>query len=89
MRVHCSGPCCERWYFTFNGVECSGPMAIDGVVYVNIKSNVHRHRQIEFCENIPSGLVRVAVNVGNCFGFATSDRASGWNSVSRIMIEEY
>ena len=65
-------------------------MAIDGVVYVNIKSNVHRHRQIEgFCEKIPSGLVRVAVNVGNCFGFARSDRASGWNSVSRIMIEEY
>ena len=59
-------------------------------MYVNINSNVHRHRQIQgFCENIPSGLIRVAVRVGDCNGYGTSDRASGWNSVSRIMIEEY
>ncbi|XP_065835767.1 collagen triple helix repeat-containing protein 1-like [Oscarella lobularis] len=91
MRVQCSrGGCCGRWYVTFNGAECSGPMAIDGVVYVSIKSNVHRPRQIEgLCENIPSGLIRVAVHVGNCASYGTSDRESGWNSGSRIMIEEY
>ncbi|XP_065836120.1 collagen triple helix repeat-containing protein 1-like [Oscarella lobularis] len=90
-RVYCSsGSCCGRWYVTFNGAECSGPMAIDGVVFVDIHSNVHRPRQIEgFCENISSGLIRVAVHVGNCARFGTSNRSSGWNSVSRIMIEEY
>ena len=54
------------------------------------KDNPHRHRQIEgFCENIPSGSIRVAVHVGNCQSYGSSDRGSGWNSVSRIMIEEY
>ena len=66
-------------------------MAIDGVVYLyNVGDSPHRHRQIEgFCENIPSGLVTVAVRVGNCPGFGSCDRRSGRNSVSRIMIEEY
>ena len=61
MRLHCSnGDCCGRTsrYFTFNGAECSGPMAIEGVVYVDIKSYVHRPRQIEgLRENIPSGQI--------------------------------
>ena len=30
---HCDN-CCKRWYFTFNGVECSAPAAIDAVVYM-------------------------------------------------------
>ena len=24
---------CNRWYFKFNGNECSGPMTIDAAVY--------------------------------------------------------
>ena len=58
----------------------------------NINDNPHRPRQIEgFCENIPSGSIRVAVHVGNCAWSpsTTFDRHSGWRSVSRIMIEEY
>ena len=92
MRVVCSsGRCCGRWYITFNGVECSGPTEIDGVLLLqNTVDNPARHRQIEgFCENIPSGLIRIAVHVGNCYGYGSSDRHTGWKSVSRIMIEEY
>ena len=91
MTVICPrGVCCGRWYITFNGAECSGPAAIDGVVYVDINSNLQRPRQIEgLCENIPSGLIRVAVHVGNCNGYGTSNRSSGWNCFSRIIIEEY
>ena len=92
MRVYCPDKsCCGRWYITFNGAECPGPMTIEGVVYKeDSKDNPHRHRQIEgFCENIPSGSIRVAVHVGNCQGIESSDLYSGWNSVSRIMIEEY
>ena len=56
----------------------------------NSKDQPLRHRQIEgFCENIPSGSIRVAVHVGNCQGYGSYDRWSGWRSVSRIMIEEY
>ena len=93
MRVFCptSSNCCGRWYITFNGAECSGPMTIEGIVYMqNSKDNLHRHRQIEgFCGNIPSGSIRVAVHVGKCQDRRSVDNDSGWNSVSRIMIEEY
>ena len=25
---------CKRWYFIFDGVECNGPLAIDGLVHI-------------------------------------------------------
>ena len=35
LRLYNCHACCRRWYFTFNGNECSAPAAIDGVVYMN------------------------------------------------------
>ena len=60
LRVYHNGGC-KRWYFTFNGAECSAPLPIDGVVYVVSKSqNPHRVRHIEgYCNNIHKGKVRV------------------------------
>ncbi|XP_065826295.1 collagen triple helix repeat-containing protein 1-like isoform X2 [Oscarella lobularis] len=86
--------CCGRWYITFNGVECSSPLSIEGLVFVDYRSanpgQVHRHRQTEgFCENVPAGIVTIAAVVGNCKGMGTADRDSGSNSASRLMIEEY
>ena len=83
--------CCKRWYFTFNGAECSGPLPIDGVIYLSVKNeNPHRVRQIEgHCNNIHQGRVRVGFSVGNCVGYSGRvDAYTGWNSVSRIIIEE-
>ncbi|XP_062511363.1 collagen triple helix repeat-containing protein 1-like [Corticium candelabrum] len=91
LRVYCtSGACCSRWYFTFNGNECSGPMTIEGVVYAQpANNNPLPHRQIEgYCENIPAGQVTIGFNIGNCKGYLTYNGNTGWNSVSRIMIEE-
>ena len=72
LRVFWSGPlriynchrCCRRWYFTFNGAECSAPAAVDGVVYMvqgqNGKKDLHRVRQIEgVCEKVHKGTVCV------------------------------
>ena len=83
---------CNRWYFKFNGNECSGPMTIEAIVY-NYRSNANdylfRHRSFEgYCENIPQGGVRVELWVGQCTGVTLGDAWTGWNSVSRIMIEE-
>ncbi|KAL9975832.1 hypothetical protein ACROYT_G013038 [Oculina patagonica] len=87
--------CCRRWYFTFNGAECSGPAAIDGVVYMingdksGAQNDLHRPRQIEgVCENVSKGIVRVGFWVGNCAGFGSANAHTGWNSVSRIYVEE-
>ncbi|XP_062521593.1 collagen triple helix repeat-containing protein 1-like [Corticium candelabrum] len=90
LRVYCRiGGCCSRWYFTFNGNECSGPTTIEGVVFGDpAKDNPHRHTQIEgYCENIPAGQVTIGFNIGSCKGPAY-DGYTGWHTVSRIVIAE-
>ena len=91
VRVHGDDKC-TRWYFTFNGNECSGPMTIEAVVYNDGSSgnpNLHHHRSFEgYCENISQGSVRVELWVGQCIGYTLGDAVTGWRSVSRIMIEE-
>ncbi|XP_062513306.1 collagen triple helix repeat-containing protein 1-like [Corticium candelabrum] len=93
VRVHCSsGECCSRWYFTFNGNECSGPMTIEGAVYGRpANENPHRHRHIEgYCENIPAGQVTIGFNIGNCSRWKSTiyNGHTGGFTVSRIMIAE-
>ena len=93
MRVAGTSSKCNRWYFKFNGNECSGPMTIEAVVYNYWPSgnpNLLHHRSFEgYCENIPQGAVRVELWVGQCGrSYTLGDAETGWNSVSRIMIEE-
>jgi len=87
--------CCKRWYFTFNGIECKGPLAIDGIAHIyqnqgKTNSDIHRTTYIGgYCQGISAGVVRVGINVGDCVGKKSgSDAYTGWNSVTRIMIEE-
>ena len=93
MRVEGTSSKCNRWYFKFNGNECSGPMTIEAVVYNywpsgNNPTLLH-HRSFEgYCENITQGAVRVELWVGKCTGQTLGNAYTGWNSVSRIMIEE-
>ena len=92
MRV-IGSPKCNRWFFKFNGNECSGPMTIEAVVYNSWSSgnyNLLHHRSFEgYCENILQGTVRVELWVGSCpSGNTLGDAYTGFNSVSRIMIEE-
>ena len=91
LRISGCDNCCKRWYFTFNGAECSGPLPIDGVVYMakGKDKNLLRVRHIEgHCNNIHKGKVRVGFWVGNCAGYGNTHTHTGWNSVSRIFVEE-
>ena len=95
IRVHINSMynnACNRWYFKFNGNECSGPMTIDSVLYTNFhgqRPNVHRNHFFEgYCENLARGTVKVELWVAICSGNSQSDAYTGWGSVSRIMIEE-
>ena len=68
-------------------------MTIEAVVLNHWPSgnpNLSHHRSFEgYCENIPQGRVTVELWVGQCHrGYTLGDAITGWNSVSRIMIEE-
>ncbi|XP_068692066.1 collagen triple helix repeat-containing protein 1-like [Montipora foliosa] len=87
---HCHG-CCKRWFFTFNGFECSCPLPIDGILYMESgqSQDIHRVRHIEgHCGSIPKGKVRVGFWVGNCERHTPGDAYTGYISVSRIFVEE-
>ena len=92
LRIHGCSNCCKRWYFTFNGAECSGPLPIDGIVYMANGSgkDLHRVRHIEgYCNNIFRGKVRVGFWIGNCASYGNAaDGYTGYKSVSRIFVEE-
>ena len=93
MRVDGTSAKCNRWFFKFNGNECSGPMTIEAAVYNGWPSGnpqLLHHRSFEgYCENIPQGRVTVELWVGHCHGSYTLGNAyTGWQSVSRIIIEE-
>ena len=83
---------CNRWYFKFNGNECSGPMTIEAAVFNYwFSGNAHllHHRSFEgYCENITPGAVRVELWVGKCSDRTLGDAYTGWGLVHRIMIEE-
>lgn len=40
------------------------------------------------CEGISAGLVDVGIWVGTCADYPRGDASTGWNSVSRMIIEE-
>ena len=68
-------------------------MTIEAAVYNYWPSGnpkLYHHRSFEgYCENIPQGTVRVELWVGSCpSGSTLGDVYTGWDSVSRIMIEE-
>uniref|UniRef100_A0A8B9WWP3 CTHRC1 C-terminal domain-containing protein n=1 Tax=Bos mutus grunniens TaxID=30521 RepID=A0A8B9WWP3_BOSMU len=94
--LKCRSACCQRWYFTFNGAECSGPLPIEAIIYLdqgspelNSTINIHRTSSVEgLCEGIGAGLVDIAIWVGTCSDYPKGDASTGWNSVSRIIIEE-
>ena len=92
MGVRGNNDKCNRWYFKFNGNECSGPMTIEAAVYNWWPSGnpyLYHHRSFEgYPENIPQGAVRVGLWVGKCSSEILGDAYTGWESVSRIMIEE-
>ena len=68
-------------------------MTIDSFTYNKWKgglSDIYRNHFFEgYCENLARGTVSVELWVGKCPpGHILGNAYTGWNSVSRIMIEE-
>ncbi|XP_046854001.1 collagen triple helix repeat-containing protein 1-like isoform X1 [Xenia sp. Carnegie-2017] len=90
MRViGCSSGCCRRWFITINGKECKDPATIDSLIWANGYVNRHIPGIIDgICNNIPAGQVKVGLSIAACSGVTGGNGYTGWNSVSRILIEE-
>lgn len=76
---------CNRWFSTLNGAECSTP--VDTTVYSEGKFNVKTNFE-GYCATALTGNVKVGLNVGLCDGYTGGDAHTGWDSVSRITVEE-
>ena len=92
MRIFGCNSCCKRWFVTFNGAECT-PVPIDVLVRVQNEDwkwgNLHRPRVITgHCKIPKSGKVTVGFNIGNCPIYGDSNGHTGWESSTRIIIEE-
>lgn len=81
--------CCARWFITFDGVECS-PIPIDGIAYHRDNEDVVRpHVFTGYCKiQKRNGTVDVALNVGACPGITHGNPLTGWESSTRIIVEE-
>uniref|UniRef100_A0A7M6DRZ3 CTHRC1 C-terminal domain-containing protein n=1 Tax=Clytia hemisphaerica TaxID=252671 RepID=A0A7M6DRZ3_9CNID len=79
---------CSRWFVTFDGNECS-PYPIDHSYYRNTANDDYIPFTMKgVCKINKSGVVSVGYNVGKCFGHPLGDAYTGWNQVTRIVIEE-
>jgi hypothetical protein len=96
MRVTNCDICCMRWFFTINGEECTEPGPVDAVIFMEADLHILRQSHISgICrgaggQNISSGTVLVQFLVNDCPGFQgfVYDAYTGWNSISRIILEE-
>lgn len=95
--------CCMRWYVTINGVECMAPGPVDAAIKqdltaarLSVPFELHRPASISgICSGIApdrtfnSGEYTVGLVAGICDGYSqTFDVLTGYNSVSRFIIEE-
>ena len=95
LRIWCTF-CCMRWYFTVDGDECSDPAPIDTIVFQ--QQTLHIIRQTGFsgvCKMaglrpLKAGPKRIQLKLMECRGFGGYfyDSYTGFNSASRIIVEE-
>ncbi|XP_014673841.1 PREDICTED: collagen triple helix repeat-containing protein 1-like [Priapulus caudatus] len=80
---------CNRWFVTFNGTECLIPALIDAQLYSGGDGNSFGPATIEgICYALPRGEVQIELRVGSCLYYSLGDSLTGWDSVSRMIIEE-
>lgn len=63
LRLKCKNACCQRWYFTFNGAECTGPLPIESIIYLDqgspeLNSTINIHRTSSGNTQNTMGLLR-------------------------------
>ena len=95
LRIACNF-CCMRWYFTVDGDECSDPAPIDSAVFQQQSLNIIRQNSFSgVCKKagprlLTAGPKRIQFMLMECQGFGgyIYDAYTGFDSVSRITVEE-
>ena len=103
MALEGCSDCCMRWYITINGEECVDPGPIDAAIrqdlaigFLTVQFDLRRPGTVAgICRGttegnlMPSGTYTIGLTVSNCEAFVGSfDTLTGYNSVSRFIIEE-
>ncbi|XP_065896073.1 uncharacterized protein [Dysidea avara] len=96
MRIAGCTVCCMNWYLTVDGQQCSSPGPVDALVYQGERYLIVRHSHFTgMCEqaggmNISAGLHRIQLSLKDCPGFNgfIYNAFTGWNTQSRIIVEE-
>lgn len=78
LRLKCRSACCQRWYFTFNGAECAGPLPIEAIIYLdqgspelNSTINIHRTSSGMYAETARREMEKPVANlVTKCPGYS-------------------
>jgi len=91
MRIAACDYCCNRWYVTFDGSECSAPVPIDVAVFMaeGMNQNLLRPRILRGHCHIPHAkTVNVEFHVGKCKQHKGGNAVTGWQSTTNFFIEE-
>ena len=76
-------------YFAHAGEECKDPATIDTQIYATGSADRYSVKTLDgFCYNVPQGKVTVGLSISTCSGGTPGNAYTGWNSVSRFIIEE-
>lgn len=96
MRITRCQACCMRWLFLIDGDDCTEPGPVDALLYQS--ANYHLLRPSYFsgiCQQagdrpLSGGYHIVQLRVQDCPGFNgfVYDAYTGFNSISRILVEE-
>lgn len=80
--------CCARYFITFDGQECQ-PIPIDGIIWMKDNHQIYRPNSFGgYCETKNNGTVTVALNIGKCSSYPSGNTYTGFDSATRIIIEE-
>lgn len=78
-----------KWIFRFRFNSLGSLNVVPCAETVQVFPEMFLFTPVEgMCEGVKAGLVDIAVWVGTCSDYPKGDASTGWNSVSRVIIEE-
>ena len=72
---------------TVQSAQLRQPLMVWSPCSMELEERSPRHIE-GVCEKLRKGTLRVGFWVGNCAGYGSANAFTGWNSVSRIYVEE-